>query len=117
MSNNDFFMSVMNIFVGGKEFIVFREDIKKYPDTFPAKLKGNEYFFDDRDPDVFVKVLEFYQTGTLGRNQRVTNDKWYKNLDLWGIPYTREKEELPYAVKSPPKEPEPVYVDSFCTIL
>lgn len=110
-------MSVITVFVAGEEFLVFREDIKKHPDSFLAKLKGDEYIFDDRNPAVFSKVVEFYQTGSLERDWNVSDNEWYKNLDLWGIPYKRESTELPYVVKGTPKESEPVYLDSFCTIL
>lgn len=78
-------MSEVKIYVGGVKFVTNTDILKRFPDTQLGEMKEGTYWFDDRNPEVFAKILNYYETGVLEKDDNVSMSEWNRGLYLWGI--------------------------------
>ena len=88
---DDFDTVIIN--VGGTRFETARSTLGRHPDTRLALLDENslEYgpkkreFYFDRDPGLFVHILNFYRFGDLHFPRDLCGPTIRRELDFWGV--------------------------------
>lgn len=93
---------IIKLNVGGRVFTTLKSTLTKYPNTLLGKIFNNEetyvkhimlkdaYFF-DRNPDLFIHILEFYRSGCVTLefyNKMIRNE-----FEYWGIEHEIERNE------------------------
>lgn len=79
--------------VGGTIFVTFRETLNKYPHTklgsltecSPYYRQNKNYYFFDRNPDLFNTILDFYRNDILHFPSHVCSGLWHQELRYWGL--------------------------------
>lgn len=79
--------------VGGTLFVTFRETLNKYPntklgslnDSSPYYRKNKNYYFFDRNPELFNTILDFYRNDILHFPSHVCSGLWHQELRYWGL--------------------------------
>lgn len=85
-----------NINVGGVIFTTTYTNLKTIPDTRLSAISVSskeyvatkDYYFFDRNPDIFSSVLDFYRTGELHLPKQICGASIRNELEFWQIPST-----------------------------
>ncbi len=87
-------MEKVRISVGGSIFLTTKDTLSRYPGTRLAELDpsseyydqtNSEYYF-DRDPSLFVCILNLYRTKELHVTQAFCGNAVRNELNFWKIP-------------------------------
>lgn len=65
-------MSEVKLYVGGTKFVTSTDVLKRFPDTQLGEMKEGTYWFDDKNPEVFARILKYYETGVLEKDDNMS---------------------------------------------
>ena len=90
-------MDIVKIDVGGTIFSTRLSTLKSLPETRLGKLstssdeyiKEKDYFYFDRNPDLFQNILDIYRHGDMHVPSYVCGATLKRELKFWQIPLSR----------------------------
>ena len=90
------FAELVNINVGGTMFTTTYNKLKNVPDTRLASINASskeyiqekDFYFFDRNPEIFSCVLDYYRTGELHLPKQTCGAAIRNELEYWQIPPT-----------------------------
>lgn len=88
--------NMVNINVGGKLFTTTYSNLKTVPDTRLSAVSqsskdyiaAKEFYFFDRNPEIFSYILDYYRTGELHLPKQICGASIRNELEFWQIPTT-----------------------------
>ncbi|KAJ8312632.1 hypothetical protein KUTeg_010005 [Tegillarca granosa] len=90
-------MDTVTLNIGGTIFETSRKTLEVFPETKLANLKTNDsaynknkdYYFFDRNPELFNNILDFYRNGSLHFSENICFASIQQELEFWEIPIER----------------------------